>query len=94
MHYLEAVLTVSLSYLSKCCSDGVCGGLGGMLFYGAVMPYGKSAHAVSVCVCVSVYTYHGEDRLCVLQQRLGQQGDVHTLRNGHCPTVQIGDDDI
>lgn len=38
--------------------------------------------------------YHGERRLSLLEERLGQQGDVNALGDGDGAAVQVCDDDI
>jgi len=50
---------------------------------------------VSVCESVRVQSsYHGEHRLGLLQQRLGQQRDVDALGGGDGAPVQVSDDHV
>lgn len=39
-------------------------------------------------------TYHGQGGLGLLQQRLGQQGDVDALGDGHRAAIQVSDDHV
>lgn len=39
-------------------------------------------------------TYHGEGFPGLLEQGFGEQGDMYTLGDIHCPPVQVCDDNI
>jgi len=43
---------------------------------------------------LSCGTYHGEGFAGLLQERLREQRDVHTLRDVHCAPIQVCNNDI
>lgn len=46
------------------------------------------------CECCRHGGYHGEGGLGLLQEGVGEQGDVDTLRDGHRASVQVSDDHV
>lgn len=43
-----------------------------------------------MCVCI----YHGQHDLCLVQDRLGEHGQVDTLGNLYCSSIQVSDNNI
>lgn len=45
-----------------------------------------------MCVCACVY--HGQDDLCLVQDRLREHGQVDTLRYLYCSAIQVSNNNI
>lgn len=67
---------------------GMVRGRGWGMCYIYDSPHKYRSTRMGVCI------YHGQHDLCLVQERLGEHGQVDTLRNLYCSSIQVSDNNI